>query len=41
MNYVRVGLINDLDKGGVWAKIEEGGNQLIWKGAEALRPDLS
>ena len=40
VNYVRVGLRNDLEKGGLWSKLEEDGNKLIWKGAEALRPDL-
>ena len=29
VNYVRVGLRNDQDKGGVWADLEEGRNKLI------------
>ena len=40
MNYIGVGLRNDLDDGGVWADLKEGGNKLRLNSAESTRADL-
>ena len=40
MNYIGVGLRNDLDDRGVWADLEEGGNKLRLNSAESTRADL-